>query len=65
MTDKSDSVDDLLNEAITVTYKITEDGVMFVGEAENFPDVRTYSEFPGEAYWLVVDAIRGLKNWDE
>ena len=58
----NDSVDDLLNEPITVEYKITEDGVLFVGTAVNFPDVATFSEFPTEAYWLVVDAIRSLKS---
>lgn len=52
--------DELLNEVISVTYEKTEDGLLFVGRVASFPDVATYSEYPGEAYWLVVDVVRAL-----
>ncbi len=55
-------MDELLNQKISVTYEQTEDGMLFVGRVESYPDVMTLSEFPGETYWLVVDAIRTLSS---
>ena len=46
--------------SITIQYKPTEDGLLYVGTVKEFPDVATYDLSPTKAYWLVVDAIEGL-----
>jgi len=53
---------DLLNINISITYEETEDGFLFVGRTDAYPDVASFCEHPSEAYWLVVDAIRGLRD---
>ncbi len=46
--------------SITIQYRPTEDGLLYVGTVKEFPDVATYSLYASDAYWLVVDAIEGL-----